>query len=173
MELLKQLQDLEQQKKLTEEELLKITSTEELKLLLEELMSAGKGDRNNLLSFFDELRELTIKDSGMNIFQEHLTLKFFYLKQVYGVEEVCLYSLMELMGPVVLDYYLETEVVNDDKFYLYYVNKYQEYKNNNEFTIFKLLDRLDIKDLKLEGEELQKLVDNMAKLADTSSEKTN
>lgn len=173
MELQKQLQELMEQKTLSPETILALTTKENLLFLLAEAKNSERGDFNDLYSFFDDLRANSIKESGMNIFQEHLTIKFFYIQKIYKLDEVYMYALMHLMGPVMLDYYLETEILNDDAFYAYYIKRYNEYKTNNEFTIFKLLDRLNINDLKLEGEELQKLVDKMSELAETSSEKKN
>lgn len=159
------LKILQKQNKLNKEEILAITSKEELIFTLRENMFKN-AELNNLYTYFQELRELIIEKEGINIFEEHLSIKFFYLQTVYGVEEVILYALLELLGPVFLDYVLETEILNEDNFYNYYLTKYKEYKSDNQMTIFKLLSKLDIGDLKIAQEDLDEAMKELKKYAE-------
>lgn len=157
MELIKKLEELQVQQKFNKEEILKITSTDELIALVREQIFQ-EPNNNALYRFFDDLRETIIEKEGLNIFEEDLILKFFYFEKVYNIKEIVLYALMEVWGPVLLDYKLEREILDEDDFFQFYIKKYNQFKTNNEFTIFKLLKSLDINDLKLEQAELEQLI---------------
>lgn len=152
--ILNKLEELERQNNLEKENILQQMSKEDLIFLLTEQM-AQEPNYNNLYGYFEELREITIEKNGINIFEESLNLKFFYLNNVYGVPDILMIALLKVLGPVVLDYYLEEEFLKDDKFFKYYLAKHKEYKQSNEITIFKLLEKFDLGLLSEEAKKLE------------------
>lgn len=171
MELLKQLQELQEKNLFNGMNILEVTNTEELMFIITEKSFEKEGKLNNLYSYFEELRAMKIKEGGLNIFQEHLTLKYFYLVNVYLIEEIIMDALLHLIGPVELDYLLE-EVLEEDKRFKHYMKRYTEFKNDNEVTIFKLLNQLDIGELNMEVGELGDVMKQLQEFAGLEGEKS-
>lgn len=161
MELIKELHILKEQDKLNVDELNRITSPQNLFFIITEAMLTGKKEYNNLYSLFEEIRAISIEQGGINIFEEFLTLKYFYLESVFGLDTVVLDALMSFIGPVALDYELEKRFLKEDDFYQYYLTRYNQFKQNNEFSMLKLIDSLKIDDLQIEGDKLEELIQEM------------
>lgn len=163
MELITQLHDLQKNNLFNSEEISKVITKEELFNIINEAMK-NTPQMNNLYSLFDQVREIMFDQGDMNIFEEFLTIKYFYLNSAYGVDTIVLDSIMQLVGPVALDYELESRFLDND-LYNFYVKRYLQFKQNNELTVLKMLNRIDFNQLKLEGEELQKVFAELQKTA--------
>lgn len=154
MELINKLNELNKNNNLTQEEILKITSKENLFFLLME-SKQNTPVYNSVYQLFEELRKNIFEKGEMNIFEEYLTIKLVYLKEVYKVDSIILDSLIILLGPVYLDYELENQFFEEDKFYNFLIKRYKEYKADNELSILKMLNSLDFGSLKLDLKELE------------------
>jgi hypothetical protein len=168
MELLKQLHALKNEDKFSKEEISQITSVEALFFVVTEAKQ-NKPNYTNLYSLFEQIRDIMIEQQGFNVFEEFLTIKYFFLESAYNLDTITLDALLRLLGPVELDYELEERYFSNDKFYKYYLERYNQFKHNNELTIFKLLDSLNISDLSVEGEKLEEAVGQLKALAGLSN----
>lgn len=160
-ELIKQLQELKDNGKLSKENVLALTNIENLFYIISEKKKTNTPNYNNLYSVFDEIRTISIEQEGMNIFEEFLTLKYFYLEYVYSIENVLLDSLMTILGPVLLDYELDNKFLKEDDFFEFYITRYNQFKQNNEFSMLKLINSFKLEDLRLEGANLQSVIQEL------------
>ena len=165
MTLIESLKSLQESKKFTKEELLAITNVEELFYEILGKTVNETPNYENLYGVFDDIHE-RMYETNYNVFQEYLNLKYYYLVEVYSVDLVVLTSLMEIIGPVALDYELEKRFFLEDDFYKFYLGRYDQFRRNNEFSIYKLVKSMNINDLKVEGEELNKTVRDLKKTLD-------
>lgn len=163
MELITQLHDLQKKDLFNAEEIGKFANIEELFNIIHEVMK-NPPQMNNLYSLFDQVREIMFNQGDMNIFEEFLTIKYFYLNSAYELDIIVLDAIMQLVGPVALDYELESRFLDND-LYNFYAKRYLQFKQNNELTVLKMLNRIDFNQLKLEGEELQKVFTELQKTA--------
>lgn len=139
-ELLQKLKDLQKIGEFNEEKIRELTNEDQIMFLITEKTVLNKPQYNNLGGLFDSLRETIFEKGGMNIFEEHLTIKLVYFREIYGVDEVLLQAAIVIMGPVYLDYKLEQNFTGEDDFYKYFMKRYQDHKMNNELTILKMLN---------------------------------
>ena len=156
MELVQQLMDLKKNNDFNKDAILKITTVEMLFYKVLEIKMSKEPNYNNLYSLFDTVRDIMFDNAGINIFEEFITIKYYYLNSMFEVDTILLDALLEIIGPVLLDYELERQFFKDDEFYAFYLNRYNQFKQNNELTVLKIMNRIDLKSFKLEGEELQK-----------------
>lgn len=155
MELINNLKALLEENKFNKEEILKITSSEDLFFILFEAVQTKEKEYNNLFNVFEEIRNLAEENRGMNIFSENLTLKFYYFSFVYGIDSIILNSLLEILGPVYLDFELEKRFIKEDEFAQFYFKRYREFRQDSELSLYRILEKMDVNALKLEGEEIQ------------------
>lgn len=156
LELEKSLLGLRDKGNFRKEEIEKITNSEALMFIITEKKMSKNPQYNNIGGLFDSLRETIFEKGGMNIFEEHLTIKLVYFREVYDVPEIILESLVLLKGPVLLDYELEKNFIEEDDFYRFFMKRYQDFKQNNELTILKMLNAWSNMDnLSLDMEKLQ------------------
>lgn len=155
MELINNLKALLEENKFNKEEILKITSSEDLFFILFEAVQTKEKEYNNLFNVFEEIRSIAEENRGMNIFSENLTLKFYYFSFVYSIDSIVLNSLLEILGPVYLDFELEKRFIKEDEFAQFYFKRYREFRQDSELSLYRILEKMDVNALKLEGEEIQ------------------
>lgn len=163
MELINQLKELQKNNQLNAAEINKVTDVEGLFFIINEAILTEAKNYNNLYLVFEEIRNLAEKEKGLNIFSENLIIKFYYFMNLYGVDRIIFDSLVELLGPVYLDFELENRFMDDD-FSKYYFKRYREFKQDSELSLYRILNAMDVKGLKVEGDELKQQYEEMRKL---------
>lgn len=165
MELIKELELLEKDGKLNIHEVSKLTSVDQLMFLIKEQVVVAIPDYTKLYNVFEELREVRYAEA-FNVFQESLNLKYYYFNSVYGVNIIVLNAILLFIGPVALDYELE-EILADNKFYKFYIKRYEDFVKNNEYSVYRLITdlvkNLDIQELVKNNEELQSTIKELEK----------
>lgn len=167
-ELVKKLETLKRKDNFKRENILNITTIEDLFFIVTERKMSEEADYSNLYDLFDLLRERTFDKGGINVFEEYLTLKIVYFREVYNLPSIILEALMVLIGPVKLDFELEKNYLEDDEFYSFFIKRYEDFKHNNELTILKMLNMYNMEDLKADQEQLQGAIEQLKKYVDDS-----
>lgn len=161
MELIKQLEELNNKNNFTREEVVKICTPEDIFFLLQE-KTQGEPNYLALYDIFEDIRLHVLEtETSLNIFEEHLILKIYFLNQAYDISTLVLNALTLLIGPVLADYQLENRFFKDNEFAKYYFGRYQEYKQNNELNIFRLIKDMDVSTMTKQGEQLDSLFSEM------------
>lgn len=167
-ELIHQLETLKRKNNFNNKSILEIASIEQLRFLITEAVMSEEADYSNLYDLFDLLRDRTFEKGGINVFEEYLTLKIVYFREVYNLPSIILEALMVLIGPVRLDFELEKNHLKDDEFYSFFIKRYEDFKRNNELTILKMLNMYNMEDLKADQEQLQGAIEQLKKYVDDS-----
>ena len=154
MELITNLENLKNQDLFNKEEVLKIVDQDTLLFYIREKFLSQKANYSSLYSVFDEIREILIESKDFNIFNEFLILETNYLNLVYGIEVVVIEALIHITSPVYTDYILATDFLSQDKFYGFYLDRYNSFKQNNELSIMKMFNSLDVNLLGQEGDKI-------------------
>lgn len=165
MELEKKLHQLKAKNELDVIHIEEITNVDELFFRMIEVLGSSKPNYRMLYSIFDGIRELMFEQGDLNVFEEFLTIKYAFLEEVYNLDTIILDAILVLIGPVALDFELEERVFKEDEFFNFILQRYNHFKQNNELTVLKLLNSLDISQLQFEGKELQGVIEDLKKSA--------
>lgn len=166
MNILESLTELEKSGNFNKEGILSSgIDAEALFFMVSELVANNSPEYDDLFPVFEELREVELKKGKLNIFEEYLTIKINYLQTVYKVNPLILNALAHLVGIVYLDFEFGERYFNDDKFFTFYIKRFNEFKHSNEITALKILNNLDLDSLHTEGEQLNKLIEELQTLA--------
>lgn len=154
MELITNLKNLKNQDLLNKDEILKITNQESILFYIREKFLNNQPNYASLYSVFDEIREILIESKDFNTFNEFLILETNYLNLVYNIDVVLIEALIYITSPVYTDYILLNDFLSQDKFYEFYLNRYSSFKQNNELSIMKMFNSLDVSLLGQEGDKI-------------------
>lgn len=167
--LLDKIKKLEERGMITRDNVLEITTVDELINLINQYMVENEERKyNQVYDVFEIIKNGMLEDNlDINVFYENSALKMYYLERVYGIDEDLLRAALFALGPVYFDYKIE-DLLSEDDFYKFYIQRHKEYKQNGEATIYKLLKSLDISELNLSQQELEEVVADLKQFAEVS-----
>ena len=162
MELITQLKELQEKNLFDAANISQYTNQEELLFNLRDAV-VDTPNYEGLYDLFELIRENTFENGGVNVFQEYLSIKLVYFKQVYDFDSILMQSLITLMGPVKLDFILEKDFLQNDEFYSFFIKRYEDFKHNNELSILKMLKDFDFGKLSIDSDQLMSALGEIQK----------
>lgn len=163
MELIKQLEDLQNNNQFDKEHISEIINEDALLLKLREKIISITPQYNTLYDLFEIIRNNAFEEGGINVFQEYLSIKLVYLQEVYNFDRLFTQALIALIGPVYLDFIIDNDFLAEDTFYKFFMKRYEDFKHNNELSILKMLKELDFSKLSVDNEQLLSVLGDIQK----------